>query len=100
MTNKNIAATLCVAALIVGCTPGGGRVLGVYSNPENTASVEFMPDGKAHFSVSGLGGDCTYAQSEKTITLTCEGESTQLTVGDDGALTGPPEGLMSRLKKS
>jgi len=100
MSNKNIAAALCAAALILGCVPGGGRVSGVYSNPENTASVEFMPEGKAHFSVTGVGGDCTYTQNEKTVELTCEGESTQLTVGDDGALTGPPDSLMTRLKKS
>jgi hypothetical protein len=87
------------ALLVSACTPGGGRVEGFYSNPENTSSVEFMADGKAHISLSGMGGDCNYTQDGNTIVLTCEGESTQFTVGDDGALTGPPDGFWTRLQK-
>lgn len=71
MTNHKIVAMLCAAAFVIGGC-----------------------------SLSGVGGPCTYAQNEKTIVLTCEGESTQLTVGDDGAQQGPPDSFWTRLKKN
>jgi hypothetical protein len=40
---------------------------------------------------------CTYSESARTVTLVCEGNTTNFTVQDDGALAGPPDGLMSRL---
>jgi hypothetical protein len=32
--------------------------------------------------------------------LDCEGESTEFSVGDDGALNGPPGGMLTRLTKA
>jgi hypothetical protein len=31
--------------------------------------------------------------------LTCEGEKTDFTIDDDGALIGPPDGMLARLTK-
>ena len=78
----------------------GADINGTYANAEGTASVEFMSEGTAHFSLSGVGGDCTYTQDRKAIVLSCAGETLNFTVGDDGALAGPPDGFMSRLKKT
>ena len=35
----------------------------------------------------------------KTLALTCEGEKTDFTIDDDGALIGPPDGMLARLTK-
>ena len=78
---------------------GGGAVSGVYTNADGNTSIEFLKDGKAHFSLHGLGGECTYTQSGKNVVLTCDGETTEFTIGDDGALAGPPDGFMTRMKK-
>ena len=94
---RKLACGAATAVLLLACTPG--KVSGLYSNAENTASIEFLPEGKAHISLSGMGGDCSYEQHDKTVALTCEGESTTLTVGDDGALAGPPDGFWTRLTK-
>jgi hypothetical protein len=55
--------------------------------------------GRAHFSVHGVGGQCTYLQNDRTVLLTCEGETTTFMVEHDGALTGPPDSFLTRLKK-
>jgi hypothetical protein len=85
----------------------GGTVAGVYANAEGNASVEFLAPrpgsgqaaGRAHFSLHGVGGQCTYTQENRKVLLTCEGETTGFMVEDDGALTGPPDSFLTRLKK-
>ena len=104
--------TALVAALILvvaGCagSPRAGaaekasssKVEGTYANAEGNASVEFMAGGKAHFSLHGVGGPCSFKQVGNKVTLTVEGEDTVFTVNDDGSVTGPPDGFLSRLKK-
>lgn len=76
----------------------GSKVEGTYTNPEGNASVEFMAGGKAHLSIYGAGGACTFKQVGNKVTLNIEGEETVFTVNEDGSLTGP-EGYLSRLKK-
>jgi hypothetical protein len=98
------AAGLAMACLSIGCggeaaARSNAAVAGAYTNAEGNASVEFMSGGTAQFSLHGVGGRCTYAQTERTITLTCEGETTAFTVEDDGALTGPPDSFLTRMKK-
>lgn len=100
-----------LALAIAGCTgsPSAGaadkaksssvsKVEGTYTNPEGNASVEFMAGGKAHFSLVGAGGACTFKQVGNKVTLNLEGEEIVFTVNGDGSLTGP-EGYLSRLKK-
>jgi hypothetical protein len=93
----------CLAASILwiaGCSAAKSDISGTYTNAEGNTSIEFMPGGKAHFSLYGVGGECTYTQSGKTVVLTCEGAATEFTIGDDGALAGPPGSYMSRMKKT
>jgi hypothetical protein len=94
---------LAVACASIACgsasARGDANVAGIYANPEGNASVEFMSGGKAHFSLHGVGGQCTYTQKDRQILLICEGERTEFTVEDDGALIGPPDSFMTRLKK-
>lgn len=74
------------------------KVEGTYTNPEGNATVEFMAGGKAHFSIHGAGGACTFKQVGNKVTLNLEGEEIVFTLNEDGSLTGP-EGYLSRLKK-
>jgi len=46
-----------------------------------------------------LTSACTYTQNAKTVNLICEGDTTVLTMQDDGSLNGPPEGMLAHLTK-
>lgn len=75
------------------------KVSGTYTNAEGNASVEFLANGRAHFSLHGVGGQCTFTQTDRTVVLTCGGETTEFIVEDDGALAGPRDSFLTRLKK-
>ena len=91
----------CLSIACVGAASPGAdaAVAGVYANAEGNASVEFRTDGRAHFSLHGVGGQCAFAQTNRTVLLTCEGETTKFVVEDDGALTGPADSFLTRLTK-
>jgi hypothetical protein len=93
-----------LACLSIGCggtasASADTKVSGTYTNPEGNASVEFMAGGEAHFSLPGVGGKCTFTQMDRNVVLTCEGDTTEFTVEDDGALTGPRDSFLTRLRK-
>jgi len=76
----------------------GSNVSGhTYHNNGGVVQVEFKSSGKAYVSAGSTSHSCSYSESGKTVRLVCEGDSTTFTVQDDGALTGPPDGLMARL---
>ena len=81
--------------LFVAC---GNRVSGhTYHDNGGVVRVEFKSGGRAYVSAGPMSHTCTYSESARTVTLFCEGNTTNFTVQDDGALAGPPDGLMSRL---
>lgn len=86
-----------VLLLTTGC---GGKVQGnTYADNGGVVRIEFKSGGKAYVSTGPVSNSCSYSESGKSVTLTCEGDKTILTVDDDGALNGPPGGLLSRLTK-
>ncbi len=90
-----VAALVCLG--VVGC---GTKVQGhTYSGNGNVVSVEFQSGGKAYASMGPMTSACTYTQSGKTVNLVCEGDTTVLTLQDDGSLNGPPEGMLARMTK-
>jgi hypothetical protein len=94
-------ATIVHAFGLAACnTAAGDGLSGTYTNAEGNSSIEFLGGGKAHVSVHGVGGECSYTQSGRHLDLTCDGEATEFTIGDDGALAGPPDSFLSRTKKS
>ena len=93
------ASLLALGACSAVPTLAGGKVEGTYENAQANASIEFMPGGKAHFSLYGAGGDCTYKVEGNKVTVTIEKEPVVFTINDDGSLSGPAEGYFSRLKK-
>lgn len=40
-----------------------------------------------------------HTEKGKTVSLLCEGDTTEFAVDDDGALIGPPDGMLGRLTK-
>ncbi len=89
------AALLCLG--VAGC---GSKVSGhTYAGNGNVVTVEFESGGKAYTSMGPMTTSCTYTQSGKTVSLVCEGETTVLTLQDDGSLDGPPDGMLAHLTK-
>lgn len=91
-----------ILALCTACASmagGGDEIKGVYENTESNASIEFLGNGKAHLSLYGVGGPCTYKIEGKKLVLTLEDEKQVFTINSDGSLTGPPGTYLSRLTK-
>jgi hypothetical protein len=85
------------SVLLTGC---GGKVQGnTYAGNGGVIQVEFKSGGKAYVSTGPVSTACTYTESGKTVTLVCESDKTVFTVDDDGALIGPPGGMLGRLEK-
>ncbi len=81
----------------IGC---GGKIEGnTYEDNGGVVKIEFKSGGKAYLSAGPATTTCSYSESGKSVTLTCVGDKTLFTVEDDGALSGPPEGLLTRLTK-
>jgi len=59
--------------------------------------VEFKSGGKAFVSAGPMTNTCSYSEAAKKINLICDGDTTVFSVEDDGALSGPPSGMMARL---
>jgi len=98
-TLSNVLAVAMIAALgaAVGCS---GKVEGnTYEDNGGVVKIEFKSGGKAFLSAGPATTTCTYSESGKTVTMICVGDKTVFTVEDDGALSGPPDGLLTRLTK-
>jgi hypothetical protein len=98
MTYKGNVIAVLGALALAGC--GETSVAGsTYEAGGGAVQIAFQSGGKAHASIGPISSDCTYEQSGKTITLTCEGEKDVFTLDDDGSLRGPPNGMLARLTK-
>ena len=95
---KRFLVMALVAFALTSC--GSDSVEGnIYEAPGGGISVAFSSGGKASVKIGPLAQDCTYAQSGKAVTLTCQADKTVFTVADDGSLVGPPGGMIDRLTK-
>ncbi len=96
-SNVLAVGVISTLSLAIGCS---GKVEGnTYEGNGGVVRVEFKSGGKAYVSAGPATTTCTYSESGKTLTLICEGDKTIFTVEDDGALSGPPDGLLTRLTK-
>lgn len=92
-----IGILLMSALLLTAC---GASVEGnTYTGNGGVVVIEFKSGGKAFVSTGPVSTPCSYTTSGKTVTLICEGDKTVFTVDDDGALIGPPGGMLGRLTK-
>ena len=75
-------------------------ISGTYQNAEGNTSIEFLPAGKAHLSLQGLGGPATNKVAGNKLTLMVGDDAAiEFTINPDNSLTGPPDGYLSRMKK-
>jgi len=98
-----VAKTLLVATILVagfGFAGCGSDVEGnTYVDSDNVISIEFLSGGKANFKMGPAGGVCTYTESGKNVTVTCNGVPQVFTVNSDGSLGGPAAALIGKLTK-
>jgi hypothetical protein len=111
MSGNIVKSVVIVSLLIVGsaltsCSsgkaePSSDKVQGhIYQDNGAVVVVEFKSNGKAFVSTGPVSTPCTYSQSGSNVTLICEKDKTNFTVDpDDGALIGPPDGFLGRLKR-
>jgi hypothetical protein len=103
MSNPSKAAFGMLGILLLSASAcGGGGVSGnTYAGNGGVVKVEFKSGGKAFVSTGPVTNTCTYTEKGKTVTLVCEGDSTEFTVDEDGALNGPQNdtGMLGRLTK-
>ena len=98
--SKLVSARRCAARSGVHVPCGGASVDGnTYVDNGGVVKIEFKSDGKAYVSTGPVTTTCSYSEKGKTVSLTCEGDQTEFTVDDDGALNGPPGGMLARLTK-
>jgi len=88
---------LSALAATIGCSSGVGG--NTYEDNGGVVKIEFKSGGKAYVSTGPVTNTCSYAESGKTLTLTCEADKTVFTVDDDGDLNGPTGGFITRLTK-
>lgn len=96
--NTRMIAYAVMLAGCMGLAACGSKVSGhTYHDNGGVVTVEFKSGGKAFVSAGPITQTCSYSQSGKAISLVCEGDTTQFTLEDDGALAGPSDGMMARL---
>ncbi len=90
-------AVIGLVGVGIGC---GSKVEGnPYEGNGGIVKIEFKSGGKAFLSAGPATTTCTYTEDGKTVTMICVGDKTVFTVEDDGALSGPPDGMLTRLTK-
>jgi hypothetical protein len=92
-------ATLSALPIACGGAGGGGVEGHTYVGNGSVVKIEFKAGGKAFVATGPISTECTYSESGKAVALTCVGDKTEFTVDADGALIGPPGGMMARLTK-
>ena len=93
------AALVTLSFAVTSC--GGGKSVEGHTYADNggVVKIEFESGGKAYVSAGPMTQTCTYTESGKRVTLACPEDKTVFAVGDDGALSGPPDGLLTRLTR-
>ena len=95
---RTFAFMAILSVYITAC--GGTKAEGhTYTGNGGIVKIEFKSGGKAFVSTGPVTTTCTYSESDKTVTLTCEGDKTEFTIDDDGALIGPPDAMLARLTR-
>ncbi len=94
----NAPAAPAETALPKATAAAAAAISGTYQNAEGNTSIEFLPAGKAHLSLHGMGGPATYKVAGNKLTLTLDDVPMEFTINQDNSLTGP-DGYFSRLKK-
>jgi hypothetical protein len=96
--NKSLLIA-AIVSLTAACGKSNSVEGNTYEANGGAVKIQFQSGGKAVTSMGPMSTNCTYTQSGKAITLSCENEKLELTMNDDGSLAGPPQGFAARLTK-
>ena len=94
--------TLAVLALALGGLAAcGSGVRGTYSDQSGAFVLDLKSGGKASFAIPGDAISCNYHVQGQNITLMCPGDGGKLdlTLHDDGSITGARDSFMPALRK-
>jgi hypothetical protein len=80
------AAVLALSVLPAAC---GGKLEGTYTNTSGGVMLELRSGGKAQFTLNGESQNCTWKANDTKLVLTCNGDSVDFGIHDDGSITGP-----------
>ena len=100
---KSTASTVARCLVLFAATAGistdclAGVAGSSYAGNGGVVQIDFKPGGKAYIATGPVSTLCSYSESGRTVTLVCEGDKTVFKIDDDGALIGPPDGLLGRL---
>ena len=97
---KSVLAAVAAAIVCFGAVACGNGVSGhTFQGPGGLVQVQFQSGGKAIATMGAMTDNCTYTVNDKTVALTCENITTDLTINSDGSLSGPPDGMMSKMTR-
>ena len=88
-----LAATVCLAASAAHAQSVQGNT---YEG--EMAKIVFKSGGVAMVSLGPRNAQCTYTQSGKTVSVTCEGDQEDYTIANDGSLNNPLVGRLGKTK--
>jgi hypothetical protein len=95
---KSAHALACLVAACIFMAGCGSKVKGhTFQDNGGVVKIEFKSGAKAFVSTGPVTNTCSYKESSRKVNLVCDGDTTVLTVEEDGALSGPPNGFLARL---
>lgn len=86
---RNAILAAAVVIVCIATAACGGKLEGTYTNTSGGVMLELRSGGKAQFTLNGESQNCTWKADDKKVTLTCNGDSVDFGIHDDGSLTGP-----------
>jgi len=97
---RGVWAAAAAAIVCFGAVACGNGVSGhTYQGAGGLVQIQFQSGGKAISTVGAMIDNCTYTVNNKTIALTCDNITTNLTINSDGSLSGPPDGMLAKMTR-
>jgi hypothetical protein len=84
---------------LAACGGSSSSVEGNTYEGGGAVSMEFKSGGKAVVSLGPASMQCTYSQSGKSVSVTCDKDKMELTVADDGSLSPGANIALPKLTK-
>ena len=102
---KTIAKVWRLALVVSFCgamAACGSDVEGTYADTDGNVQLELRFGGQATLTFMGQGNPCTYSVNEKELILSCQDlpKPIEITIHEDGSLTGDPKGGFPALHKT
>jgi hypothetical protein len=89
----SLLAAIAAAGVTTAC--GGSAVQG-HTDKGEGIKIEFKSGGVAVAAIGAVSTQCSYAESGKQVSPTCEGQKEVFTVADDGSLNSQAFGRLAK----